>query len=74
MRASSLFLAGLAAAIISSAPANAQDAKKPAAVSQADSRTWKQLTNYVDCKDFARGRGWTDLEGWYGCTARKFKN
>jgi hypothetical protein len=74
MRASSLLVAGLAAAIVSIAPANAEIGKKPAAVSQTAGKTWKELTNYVDCKAFAKQNGWADWEGWYGCNARHFKD
>jgi hypothetical protein len=75
MRASSLLVAGLAAAIVSIAPANAEKIdKKSAAVSRATYKAWNELTNYVDCKAFAKQYGWSDWEGWYGCNTRHFKN
>jgi hypothetical protein len=81
MRASSFFVAGLAVAIISIAPArskniqNAQAGKKPVSISQTDGKAqWKALTSYVACKTFVLERGWTSVEGWYGCNARNFKN
>jgi hypothetical protein len=74
MRASSLLVAGLAAAIVSIAPANAEIGKKSAAVSQTTYKAWNELTNYVDCKAFAKQYGWADWEGWYGCNTRRFKN
>jgi hypothetical protein len=76
MRASSLLVAGLAAAIISIAPANAQNVqsaqngKKLQTLSEPNMKArWKAVTTYVECKEMVRGMGWTDWEGWYGCNA-----
>jgi hypothetical protein len=76
MRASSLLFAGLAAAIISIAPANAQnvqtaqDGKKLQTISEPNMKArWKAVTTYVECKEMVRGMGWSDWEGWYGCNA-----
>ena len=77
MSAPSFLFLGLAATIISIAPANAQNARKPpSALAQptasADER-WKALTTYADCKKLVVELGWSDWEGWYGCNTRNFK-
>jgi hypothetical protein len=78
MKASSLFLAGLAVAIISIAPAGAQNAqKKPILISERESEIkarWYGATNYRDCVSVAMEVGWTNDESRYACNARKFKN
>ena len=78
MRASVLFLAGLSAAIISIAPAGAQNArKKPILISEREAEIkarWYGATNYRDCMSVALEVGWTNDESRYGCNARKFKN
>jgi hypothetical protein len=78
MKASSLFLAGLAVATISIAPAGAQNAqKKPVLTSEREAEIkarWYGATNYRDCLAVALEVGWTNDESRYGCNARKFKN
>jgi hypothetical protein len=56
MRAPSLLVAGLAAAIVSIAPANAQNVQ-----SAQDGKKLQTLSE--------PNMGWTDWEGWYGCNA-----
>jgi hypothetical protein len=80
MRTSSLFVAGLAVVIASTAPASAQSNnsnKKQAAwerYEQGSLAAWNALTTYAECRELVKRRGWSDWEGWYGCNARNFKN
>jgi hypothetical protein len=66
MKTSSLFVAGLAFAILPIAPANAEKNKKPA--SYAD----KKPASYAECKERASKQGWGYNATWYYC--QEYKN
>jgi hypothetical protein len=69
MRASLLLLAGLSAAIISVAPAGAQDVDVKKLLAQPrTAAAWKALS-YNECRTVVLELGWTQLDSWYACSA-----
>ena len=66
MKTSSLFVVGLALAILSIAPANAEKNTKPA--SYAD----KKPASYAECMALARKQGWGPNAAWGYC--QEYKN
>jgi hypothetical protein len=76
MKASSILFMGLAVALISIPPANAERSKKaepsPSNWAEAKAR-WDGLTTYQDCMAMVTEAGWTRTEGFAGCTGRHFK-
>jgi hypothetical protein len=66
MKTSSLFVVGLAFAILPIAPANAEKNKKPA--NYAD----KKPASYAECKERASKQGWGYNATWYYC--QEYKN
>ena len=84
MKATSLFVAGLAIAILSIAPANAQknqisqDTYKCSTttypVHSAEQCNKPVATSYVECTKMLMDKGWRASDVWWGCTNQKFKN
>jgi hypothetical protein len=75
MKASSLLLAGIAITMTSVGPANAEDKKKPASLTQPSRKAqWDALKSYEECVPFVMQNSWTRTEAWYICSARNFKN
>jgi hypothetical protein len=86
MKAASLFVAGLAVASFSIAPAHAQS--KPVAPAGTESKcsttTWPVISavqctkprakNYVECGDMVRKNGATALESSWWCSNQGFKS
>jgi hypothetical protein len=88
MKAASLFVAGLAVAMLSSAPANAQS--KPATTAMATTTgncstttdftvspvpcTKPGARNYVECTERVAKSGARASDGWWWCTNQGFKN
>jgi hypothetical protein len=87
MKAVSLFVAGLALASLSIAPAHAQS--KPIAPASADLnkcsvttypahsavQCWKPTAaNYTDCVKILTDKGWRASDTWWTCTNQKFKS
>jgi hypothetical protein len=87
MKAASLFVAGLAVAILSIAPANARS--KPVAPASADLnkcssttypansavQCWKPTAaNYAECVKILSDKGWRASDTWWTCTNQKFKS
>jgi hypothetical protein len=76
MKVASLFVAGLAVAISSIAPANAAQDK-------CSSTTWPMIsavqcakprtTSYVACHEAVRKLGWESVGAWYYCSSQGFK-
>ena len=85
MKASLLFVAGLAIAISSIAPANAAPVHAAGnaprvACSWAAGYNFSSCRNvgnwksYSECKAAGAKMGWRDLEGWWYCSSVGFKN
>ena len=84
MRASSLFFAGLAVAIISIAPANAEKNIKVEDTYKCSTTTWPVIsafqcnkpvaTSYVECVKMVTDKGWRSSDAWWGCSNQGFKN
>jgi hypothetical protein len=70
MRVLSLLFVGLTAAITSTAPADAQDGKKPT----KESTTVSQPRTYAECLANAAKLGWDSTQASSYCSGRKFKN
>jgi hypothetical protein len=76
MKASSLFLAGLAASILSIAPAKADH--------KCSTTTWPMLsavqcskpkaTSYAECQTMVRKNGSTASDAWWWCSSQGFKS
>lgn len=81
MKASSLFVAGLAVAIISIAPANAYNPQPgcstttgvTSGVPCTPQTGWKPVS-YVECTAHLREQGWRDNVGWWWCGNQHLKN
>jgi hypothetical protein len=85
MKAASLFVAGLAVAILSIAPANAQTKPiAPADLNKCSSTSypahsavqcWKPTAaNYTECVKILTDKGWRASDTWWTCTNQKFKS
>jgi hypothetical protein len=77
MKAASLFVAGLAVAILSIAPANAQSNKCSSTSYPAHSavQCWKPTAaNYTECVKILTDKGWRASDTWWTCTNQKFKS
>jgi hypothetical protein len=77
MKTASLFVAGLAVAILSIAPANADPNKCSTTTYPANSavQCWKPTaTNYAGCVKIFTDKGWRDSDAWWTCTNQKFKS
>jgi hypothetical protein len=76
MKASSILFMGLAVALISIPQASAERSKKPQPSpsnwTEAKAR-WDALTTYQDCMAMVTQAGWSQTDGWYGCTGRHFR-
>jgi hypothetical protein len=86
MKAASLFVAGLAVASLSIAPAHAQS--KPVAPASTESKcsttTWPVISsvqctiprakNYVECGEMVRKNGGTGMESQWWCSNQGFKS
>jgi hypothetical protein len=87
MKAASLFVAGLAVAILSIAPANARN--KPVAAANADGnkcstttypvnsavQCWKPTAaTYAECVKAWSDKGWRASDTWWTCTNHRFKS
>jgi hypothetical protein len=68
MKTSSLFVVGLAFAILPIGPANAEKNKKPA--NYAD----KKPASYAECIALASKQGWGPNAAWGFCNNQGFKN
>jgi hypothetical protein len=81
MKAVSLFVPGLAVAILSIAPANAQKYEDKW---KCSTTTWPMVSpvqcakpkasNYVECTRMLMDKGWRAADTWYGCTNQGFKS
>jgi hypothetical protein len=90
MRAASLFVAGLAVAMLSIVPANAQSKSKPVATALATTTgncstttdftvspmpcTKPGARNYVECTERVAKNGARASDAWWWCTNQGFKN
>jgi hypothetical protein len=77
MKTASLFVAGLAVAILSIAPANADPDKCSNTTYPANSavQCWKPTAaHYAECVKIIMGKGWRDYDAWWTCTNQKFKS
>ena len=86
MKASLLFVAGLAIAISSIAPANAAPVHATGNVpsigcsSASGFHVFSRCKNvgnwksYSECKEFAIKTGWRDYESWWYCSRVEFQN
>jgi hypothetical protein len=84
MKAGSLFIAGLAVATLSIAPASAQKNIKVADNYKCSSTSWPVMspfqcnkpvaTSYVECVRMVTDKGWRASDAWYGCSNQAFKN
>jgi hypothetical protein len=78
MKASSLFVAGVALAIWSIAPANATDANKCSSTTypvNSAVQCWKPTAaTYTECVKIITDKGWRASDAWWGCTNQKFKS
>jgi hypothetical protein len=85
MKAASIFVAGLAVAVLSIAPAHAQG-KPPASVDLNKCSTttypansavqcWKPTAaSYTECVKILTDKGWRASDTWWTCTNQKFKS
>jgi hypothetical protein len=77
MKGASLFIAGLAVAISSIAPANADELNKCSVTTWPVSsavQCWKPAAaNYVECVRMITDKGWRPSDAWWTCTNQKFK-
>jgi hypothetical protein len=77
MKTSSLFVAGLAVAILSIAPANADANKCSTTTYPVNSavQCWKPTAaNYAECVKILTDKGWRGPDTWWTCTNQKFKS
>ncbi len=84
MKASSLFVAGLAVAILSIAPAIAQKNQKNEDTYKCSTTTWPVLSafqcnkpaahSYAECVKMITDKGWRTTDAWWGCGNQGFKN
>jgi hypothetical protein len=76
MKAASLFVAGLAVAILSHAPANADNNKcsSSSATISAVPCTKPKAANYAQCGDMLRKNGWEPATAWWWCSNQGFKS
>jgi hypothetical protein len=76
MKAALLFVAGLAVAVLSNAPANAEH---NCSISNYPAVSTKQCTkpkaaNYAQCGEMLRKNGWEPTTAWWWCTSQHFKS
>jgi hypothetical protein len=77
MKAASLFVAGLAVAILSIAPANADTSKCSTTTYPSNSAVQcnkPAAHNYAECVKMITDKGWRGSDAWWGCTNQKFKS
>jgi hypothetical protein len=77
MKTASLFVAGLAVAILSIAPANADLNKCSTTTYPVNSavQCWKPTAaNYAECVKILTDKGWRGPDTWWTCTNQKFKS
>jgi hypothetical protein len=84
MKTSSLFVVGLACAILSIAPANAEKNEKSGEAYKCSTTTWpnssafqcnKPVANsYVECVKMVTDRAWRPSDAWWICSNQGFKN
>jgi hypothetical protein len=85
MKAASFFLAGLAVAISSIAPANAEkNILKNEDTYKCSTTTWPVIsavqcnkplaTSYFECTKMVTDKGWRASDAWWGCSNQGFKN
>jgi|GraSoi2013_100cm_1033763.scaffolds.fasta_scaffold25529_3 hypothetical protein len=86
MKATSLFVAGLAVAIWSIAPANAEKNENNQNHPKCSTTTWPvhsatpclgpnfHPASYVECTTTATKMGWRASDAWWGCSNQGFKN
>jgi hypothetical protein len=78
MKCASLFVAGLAVATLSIAPANAADPNKCSVTTypvNSAVQCWKPTAaSYAECVKIITDRGWRATDAWWGCTNQKFKS
>jgi hypothetical protein len=84
MKAASLFVAGLAVAISSIAPANADKNENNKIIYGCSVTTWPSIsalqcskpkaTSYVECTKMVTQNGWRGSDAWWICSNQAFKN
>jgi hypothetical protein len=84
MKTSSLFVAGLAVAILSITPANAEKNRKNEDSYKCSTTTFPVLSavqcnkpvakSYVECVEITTQKGWRGSDAWWGCSSQGFKN
>jgi hypothetical protein len=84
MKTSSLLVVGLALAIWSNAPANADKHTKDEDTSKCSTTTWPNAsahrctkpyaTNYVECAKMVTNSGGRSSDAWWWCSNQGFKN
>jgi hypothetical protein len=78
MKGASLFVAGLAVATLSIAPANAADPNKCSVTTypvNSAVQCWKPTAaNYAECVKIITDHGWRATDAWWTCTNQKFKS
>jgi hypothetical protein len=84
MKTASLFIAGLAVAFLSIAPASAEKNEKIENTCKCSTTTWPVIsatqcnkpraTSYVECVKMVTDKGWRGSDAWWGCSNQGFKN
>ncbi|WP_425115084.1 hypothetical protein [Bradyrhizobium sp.] len=84
MKVASLFVASLAVAILSIAPANAETNQKSQDNYKCSTTTWPVISpfqcnkpvarSYVECTTMVTQKGWRGSDAWWGCSNQGFKN